>query len=420
MSGAGSRRTNFGVYEEDMDNTDRFWDMGQAEKTMHSQGRWKYDGPWVASMTEGEFKLYMDKQVSKRRGEWRRYLGEKLAQLHYAEARQSALNDGEIEPFISSKTLEHFRPDEQGISKFEQDLRKEHADDNLTSALTKLLVEFLDLPALQSDKKISSKDDKNNIMAVVTQQLGIGDINTGPPSTHPGAGLSHLRTSAVLENHPLHGPQAHKSPILSRVLAPRSSSHGNIQQARLGVGGFVALDPQTARFAPDKYKSSAATPTGPAQEFDPEEMSKHFDFDRKGGNKMWVHPEYASIDEDSRIRLAVSRAEQEAVAVKTGDVQYLHDAKAAADQIGPGGFGGSASRFAPGGRQARPANYGYSLPDMRKMLDQQVADGQDRNAAPAGMRRRPQVEGLDAELAKPGAGGNEAAQRIKELMERQQ
>ena len=232
--------------------------------------------------------------------------------------------------------------------------------------------------------------------------------------------MSHLRTSAVLENHPLYGPQAHKSPVLSRVLAPRSSSHGNIQQARLGVGGFVALDPQTARFAPDKYKSSTAGKVGPAQEYDPEEMSKHFDFERPGGNKMWVHPEYASIDEDSRIRLAVSRADQEAVAVKTGDVQYIHDAKAAADQIAPGGYGGPASRFTAGGRQARPANFGYSLPDMRKLQEQQMADRQrGANAtAPPGMRQRPRVRGLDEELSKPG--GSEAAQRIKELMRREQ
>lgn len=52
---------------------------------------------------------------------------------------------------------------------------------------------------------------------------------------------------------------------------------------------------------------------------DEDRLAHALDPDAKGGNKIWVTPESAYVDHNSRIRLGVTRAGVEAVAVKEGN-----------------------------------------------------------------------------------------------------
>ena len=112
-----------------------------------------------------------------------------------------------------------------------------------------------------------------------------------------------------MSNHPIYGPQKSRTPVEARVVRPRTS-HARINeyQAKLGVGGIVADDAVSA---------TSSSPRSTSRGGDEADKFAHaLDPDVAGGNKMWVVPETAYIDHNSRIRLAVSRAGGEAAAVK--------------------------------------------------------------------------------------------------------
>lgn len=233
-----------------------------------------------------------------------------------------------------------------------------------------------------------------------------------PPSTHPSAGLSYLRTEAVMENHPIHGPQAHRSPILSRVVRPRNAVNGTDHQAKLGVGGIVTNDPITAQLSarPATRGPNNQSPT----EYDPNAMASTLDPDLEGGNKMWVHPRHAYIDQDGRIRLTVDRARDEAIAVKRDDVQHIHDARAAATVRG-----GLARTPPPGTRDN--ANFGWGTRRPQQQQQQQRNSSSPQQQQQQTQQRAGGVQGFDQELGRQGQEGQmedgAAMAKIRELMD---
>jgi hypothetical protein len=279
------------------------------------------------------------------------------------------------------------RPTLEELAVLEKGLRDGHA--NLGSDLAKLITHFLDIPAVNTE--ISS-----GVSSAMTSGFGIelsnlGDNEVAPPTTHPAAGLSHIRTNAFMENHPVHGPQAYPSPILARVLVARSSARSNTNQAQLGVGGFVALDPNTSGFGKTGRRNETADPT---HQLDP---------DLPGGNKVYVQPTSAIIDEAGRVRLNVARADNEAVAVKEGKVEHIHQGR------GSGAARSSAVGLPPSlGRPRQAANYGFGLPDKRRLAMDERRPGR------AAFQSR--VSGYDAEAAKLG-GGKVNEERTLEMIQ---
>lgn len=200
-----------------------------------------------------------------------------------------------------------------------------------------------------------------------------------------------------MENHPVYGPQACASPVLSRVLAARN--HGRVlnTQAKLGVGGFVALDSQNT---PTMGRSRAAI----RRTLD-EDPAQHLDPDLPHGNKVYVHPNQAYVDEAGRVRLQVTRADKESIAVKEGNVEQIYkDREAGAlRQTSPLVSSFVRKPLQPG------ANYGTGLPNWRA-----GAFGQ-------GVARKPRVTGFDAQVKREGAGaGDEMStmQQLKEMSEK--
>lgn len=104
-------------------------------------------------------------------------------------------------------------------------LLSRRADTTVTSELSSLIREFLDIPGLKADD-VSGKSDK-----AAAERF----------TTHPSAGLSYLKTNNYFDNHPILGPQSTRSTFDARLLSPRSNTSRE-GKAHLGIGGFVAQE----------------------------------------------------------------------------------------------------------------------------------------------------------------------------------
>ncbi|KAL1586329.1 hypothetical protein WHR41_05433 [Cladosporium halotolerans] len=319
---------------------------------------------------------------------------EALIRAYKDEIRALNLTKMHIQSEWEALRIRGLRPSLEALSDLEKGLRDSH--DNLSSPLTQLITSFLDIPAVSPERRTSSLGASTSSF---NQSLlaGSQEQAEAPPTTHPAAGLSHIRTNAIMQNHPVYGPQACSSPVLSRVLAARN--HGRVlnTQAKLGVGGFVALDSQNT---PTMGRSRAAI----RRTLD-EDPAQHLDPDLPHGNKVYVHPNQAYVDEAGRVRLQVTRADKESIAVKEGNVEQIYkDREAGAlRQTSPLMSSFVRKPLQPG------ANYGTGLPNWRA-----GAFGQ-------GVARKPRVTGFDAQVKREGAGaGDEMStmQQLKEMSEK--
>ncbi len=211
-----------------------------------------------------------------------------------------------------------------------------HLGDN-QDKMQRVLQEFLDLPRAQSGQKPAFGRPSYN--------------DKGPPTTHPSAGLSYLRTASHTFNHPLHGPQQDKTPTKGRVLKAQSvpsqtGRHNKLKPAMVGVAGVVALD-QVKPFA-------AGDDLSDVEMLDP---------DRVGGGKVWTQPTRAEIDVEGAIQLSYKRAEQNAVNV------LLKDRGEPLDEVLPAAAVKSFSNrsvpdLAPSKPKGETAPRGYGLEDI--------------------------------------------------------
>ena len=256
------------VFEEKFDNTH---DAGPAS----GRERWKYRGPWLAGLTAGEFREYINSSISKRKLEFRQFLRERLAEKLSVDSRWAATEKGEdigessVE--ISEKVLNDC------IRALRQDERK----------MNSYIRDFLDLPPMTEMDSGGRSYSAN-----------------GPPKTHPSAGLSYLRTASRLHNHPVLGPQSTNPPVEARVLVPQTIRGAKRPRALLGVGGVAADDNRARMYGSDERKGLAA-----------------YNPDAPGGTKVWVNPRRASVDPSGRIKMLPVRAPDHSLAVYEGIVE---------------------------------------------------------------------------------------------------
>lgn len=330
----------------------------QASSLRDRPKRWKFTGPPVASLSEGEFSRFLKRELRLKRTAfleflkprlWRRFLEDergrateqsketvgdeaamKLVEARFYQlianmdeatfaaflAKKSAVVgnlQAELRSFIMAQIFEspseltshaqafeeQFRQAHQ--QKFEEYIKRwlhfERYDTTINSKLNTLIKEFLDMP--------QNPDLHDADLAAA----GLPDPEPFMFSTHPSAGLSYLRTNNVLENHPLLGPQADKSPIQARVLQPRTV---NKRVAILGVAG-IATQEQTNPSGRGQYNESKV------KELDPEVP---------GGSKAWVSVDDAWISSQGKVNLRVSYVQQIAENIRTNAVP--NDPKATA------------------------------------------------------------------------------------------
>ena len=338
------------VFEKHRDNT-----ASQAGQ------RWKFKGPWLAGKSDGEFKEYLNKEIRRRRPEFQRFLRKRCLDDMMKERKQVATDRGEDVEGMS--TASHVTEEE--FQSFLKRLRHNH------TALSAIIHQFLDLPTKATESynfALTGQDAQTSGISVYSE--------TGPPKTHPSAGLSYLRASSYLINHPKLGPQKDKTPIQGRVLRPKVSATERLGQPLIGVGGIVAEDLEHSQFIVDDEKPGL----------------RRYDGSLLGGAKFWYHPTAASIDAQGRIKLSITPADENTVAiheekVKSGPNDNLVSGALERTWEGPSSSLGSSpsrglgSRSSASSPRARP----FEVSTGQNSTREELMDMLERNGPAAGI-----------------------------------
>ncbi|KAI1105796.1 mitochondrial ribosomal protein MRP51 [Jackrogersella minutella] len=297
------------VFEEETDVTA----LDAEKKVELANQRWKFSGPWLAGMTDGDFDRYITKEVRGRRTEFRHFLKKKLALKMQADQKlrdrelREAGKDTEV-----GKVMETGKETEDGIEM--KDPADEITEDQFIEYLRELRADRMSLYNFVSQFLDLAPIDQSTVFSLLGR-LTPGKISelergspyaaNGPPITHPSAGLSYLRTRNFEENHPMYGPQKHHAPVNSRVLKP-ANSNTKVYKASIGVAGFVANTPNedsmfnaTRRRTATKYVKSL----------------HEIDIENYGGSKIYTSPTIASVDSSGKICIAVKESDPVATSV---------------------------------------------------------------------------------------------------------
>ena len=298
------------VFESKYDNT-------YQDDRDSSKHRWKYRGPWLAGKTEGEFRQYLEKDVKRRKLSFKRFLRERLAEENEIARRREATESGE-----DLKGQDSGAVSEEEIEVYVRHLRNDE------HKLHKLVEEFLDLPR-DRGSAATSYDKK------------------GPPTTHPSAGLSYLRTGSHTYNHPLLGPQEDPAPVQARVMRPQTVAKTKYDKALIGVGGIVAEDDRLS------FPRESTGVTG-------------YDPDIPGGAKVYIRiPTKASVDSRGRIEMSTRRPRSK---ISENIAKGYYNSEKGGPSLPPAAVDAAQDRETPTLTKTKPGRsrdtYGYGLEDM--------------------------------------------------------
>lgn len=281
-----------------------FTALDNHKKDEAGQMRWKYEGPWLATLTEGEFQKFIRKFVRPRKNEFRQFLREQLASRLTKDAKSRAVNEGGDEAAESAMEVRPGDLTEDQLTDYLRELRQDRP------TLFDLVGKFLDLPPIEPPGQLDIIGD-----LVPRQSRTLDRENPyalhGPPITHPSAGLSYLRTSSFLDNHPAYGPLRYHPPVQGRVFVSSSDANSLGKSGTLGLGGFVVGSKQIS----SEYRNS--TPL--------------YDPSAEGGQKVWAHVFSAQVNSRGRVLLhaeeVADKATRESRLVQqemSGEKQVFH------------------------------------------------------------------------------------------------
>ncbi|KAK1148667.1 hypothetical protein N8T08_008552 [Aspergillus melleus] len=260
-------------FETQVDNTN-------TSKNLDEPGakQFRHSGPWLAGQSQAQFDAYL-KKVRGNRPELLQKLRERFTEKRTAERRKQAQDNGE--------DLEKLAPVQVSEEEFQAYLKSLRGD---PFALGPVVFELLDLP---SPPAVPSDRIGHRYYQSPGTKLSSGEYAvSGPPKTHPSAGLSYSRSHALVYNHPSYGAQVFQRPVQARILRPKGKFKNKTAKAIAGVGGIAVEDLNAMTFM------EQGSPPG----------LSHYDSTIPGGAKYWVTPIRASVDSDGRIGLASYRA----------------------------------------------------------------------------------------------------------------
>ncbi|EJT77946.1 hypothetical protein GGTG_03049 [Gaeumannomyces tritici R3-111a-1] len=262
------------VFEEEFDSTV----MDATRARLLRDKRWRFSGPWLAGMAEGEFENYLKRKVAPRRSEFRWWLRKDIAAEKNKVAAAEAIDAGN-----TGADVPRVKPEDISSAELTEELRKLRED---RPKLFKAVGEFLDLAPIQQKGVIFAELTQGKEIRA-PESLGNPYAEQGPPVTHPSAGISYLRTSAFVENHPVYGPQAYRRHVRARMLsiANTAANAKILSSGKIGVGGFVTDSPQSKYDAPGKKNRLG------------------FDHTIVGGRKMYVEPHSAVVDAKGNVKI---------------------------------------------------------------------------------------------------------------------
>ncbi|PWY74609.1 hypothetical protein BO94DRAFT_538770 [Aspergillus sclerotioniger CBS 115572] len=255
------------------------------DNTHTSEGRnepgakqFRQSGPWLAGQTEAEFQAYL-KSIRKNKPEILQKLRGYFVAKREAEQRKQAQDNG--------ADLEALEPVEVTDEEFQAYLKALRNDQ---ASLGPVIFELLDLP---SPPTVPTERIGKRGYPSPGSKLSSGEYAvSGPPKTHPSAGLSYSRSHALIYNHPKYGPQAYQRPVEARILRPKGRFKGKNSKAIAGVAGFAVEDINAMTF------HEQGAPYG----------LKTLDTTTPGGSKYWVTPIRATIDSAGKVGLFSYRA----------------------------------------------------------------------------------------------------------------
>ncbi|KAH6659734.1 mitochondrial ribosomal protein MRP51 [Truncatella angustata] len=288
---ASDKRPGKSVFEEASDITA----LSAEDKVKKESIRWKFSGPWLAGMTEGEFNQYLSETVRERRSEFRDYLKQQLAAETTNDRKAQAAEKAEElpAPVLPSDISE------EALTEY---LRRLRGDRIL---LFQHVSRFLDLAPLAPQTSIL--EGLNHFAVNKRYDITLSPYaQNGPPITHPSAGLSYLRTKSYVDNHPLYGPQQKHPPVKARIVSPRSGSTGYV--AKIGVAGLISKIPEGETTFNYKSTGRGMREKIPGlNEFVPDVF---------GGSKVYVAPHRASVDPKGKMILQFEETDAQATIIQ--------------------------------------------------------------------------------------------------------
>ncbi|KAK4236041.1 mitochondrial ribosomal protein MRP51 [Achaetomium macrosporum] len=288
--GTDSSTSSIGLPEKSVfENEYDFTDIHPDKRAEALDKRWKFTGPWLAGMSQGEFNEWLAREVRPKRPQFREFLKKKIASETHGTLARAALDKGEsAPPPIDPSSV----TDDQLID-YVRKLRHNN------QALYDMVGQFLDLAPLKPPTTAQLGLPSQNTSNLEYREVSNPYAEHGPPITHPSAGISYLRSSMYMENHPIYGPQKQHSAVMARIVRPRRQAQA--LPAKLGLAGFIVDTPLG-----DTAANSKSAAKDIYDKIDPTVV---------GGAKVWVQPQKARVDSKGRVILSVGEASTEAALV---------------------------------------------------------------------------------------------------------
>ncbi|KAJ9626825.1 hypothetical protein H2204_009841 [Knufia peltigerae] len=193
-----------------------------------SRRRWRYLGPYLAGLNGAEFEAFLGKITKEKRAEFRKHVERYLISQRIAQRRADALESGETGAADDTSVT----VSEEDVAEYLRQLRSE------PSKFAPLIVEFFDL----------ADGPKTSVMNREPWHYGRDTIaadqykESGPPRTHPSAGLSYLRSESFAQNDVIVGPRDTRPPVPARLL--KTIQLGQQRSIpNVGMAGFVIPQP---------------------------------------------------------------------------------------------------------------------------------------------------------------------------------
>ncbi|KAI0150459.1 hypothetical protein GGR57DRAFT_472891 [Xylariaceae sp. FL1272] len=269
-------RSNKSVFEEAGDIT--ALDSSNMVKT--EDIRWRFKGPWLAGMTDGQFNRWLQDTVRSRRAEFNLFLKDAYAR-ELTEQRTKEATEAQLPtpPALTASDITDAQLVEYLI-----DIRQDRL------VLFRHVSRFFDLAPLPGPAQVYHVHRLKEGRAQIIPRPNPFS-SQGPPITHPSAGLSYLRTSSFVDNHPVYGPQKNHPPVKGRILKPVNKTTG-VHWPIIGVAGFVANFDKGMVSNPSNKKEAVTL----------------LNLDGQGGSTLYYNTESVSVGPTGRVSINVQSA----------------------------------------------------------------------------------------------------------------
>ena len=199
--------------------------------------RWRYSGPYLAGLNGFEFDAFLKTITLDKRKAFRAVVKDDLREKRGQEQRMKALEEGR--PEVTTQDAEAIT--DEDMAEHMRYLRNE------PGKFGPLIAKFFDLadgPKPTSETTDPWSYGRDTIAADLYKE-------SGPPRTHPSAGLSYMKTDTLASNDPVVGPRENLPPLAARLLKSRPLEH-NKHKPYVGVAGFVVPQPDGPTLAAEQ------------------------------------------------------------------------------------------------------------------------------------------------------------------------